>query len=135
MLEEALTYYRAHRKTKAVRWCDDQADRLSSAARRAWIGPSIAGCALAGYFDYLQREPHHRERLAAVFFAVLREMYGGESLWQNKRPKRAKLEVAKTMTATEMQRRLGISRSYAHQLRKEALTALSLDARARSRKK
>ncbi len=38
-----------------------------------------------------------------------------------KRPKGPKLEAAKTMTANEMVKKLGISRSYAYKLRAEAI--------------
>lgn len=64
--------------------------------------------------------PAHTGQFAAVLFQVLRRLYGGETIWENKRPRDAKLADAKRMTPAEMMK-TGISRSHAYALRREAL--------------
>lgn len=65
--------------------------------------------------------PQYAAHFAAVLFAVMRRMYGGETIWQNKRPRDALLIDAKRMTPDELRKKHGISRSYSYVLRRESL--------------
>lgn len=91
--------YRQQRNTKAKRWCKENGE---SFARAAGSLP-------------------HADDFAAVLFAVVRHLYGGETIWQNKRPRDAKLADARRMTPAELMATYGMSRSHAYALRREAL--------------
>lgn len=91
--------YRRQRNTKSKRWCKENGEGF---ARAAGSLP-------------------HAEHFAAVLFAVVRHLYSGETIWQNKRPRDAKLADARRMTPAELMETYGISRSHAYALRREAL--------------
>ncbi len=87
------------RNTRAKRWCADNGKTFASAAG----------------------SPTHADDFSAVLFAVVRHLYGGETVWQNKRPRDARLADARRMTPAELMKAHGISRAYAYALRREAL--------------
>lgn len=87
------------RNTKAKKWCVDNGATFARAAG----------------------SPPHADDISAVLFAVMRHLYGGETIWQNKRPRDAKLADARRMTPAELMATHGISRAHAYSLRREAL--------------
>ncbi len=91
--------YRRQRNTKAKRWCKENGERFALAAG----------------------SQSHANDFSAVLFAVVRRLYGGETIWQNKRPRDSKLADARRMTPAELMATHGISRSHAYTLRREAL--------------
>lgn len=72
-------------------------------------------------FAHAVGSPGYAVHFAAVLFEVMRHKFGGETIWQRKRPKAAKLAAARRMTPKELMRAFGISRAHAYALRREAL--------------
>ncbi len=91
--------FRRQRNSKGKRWCQENGETFARAAG----------------------SPAHAENFSAVLFAVVRRLYGGETVWQNKRPRDAKLADARRMTPAELMQAHGISRAHAYALRREAL--------------
>lgn len=101
-----------------LKLCRDEFARQRNTKAKRWATENgTAFAAAAG-------SPGHAEDFAAVLFMVMRRLYGGGTIWQNKRPKDAKLAAARHMTPAELMRVFGISRSRAYALRREALAAL-----------
>ena len=93
MLDQCARELRS-RRTKAARWCAQNGEHLAAVATGG-VGA---------------------EMWAAMLYALLRRDYGGETLWQNKRPAEAKLRAARTMTARQLMEKFGISKARAYQL-------------------
>lgn len=100
-LDHCMSEFARQRDTKAKRWAAENGAGFAAAAG----------------------SPAHAVYYASVLFSVMRHKFGGETIWQKKRPKAAKLLAAETMTAEEMRQAFGISRSHAYALRKESIQA------------
>lgn len=98
-----------------LKLCRDEFNRQRDTKAKRWAVEN--GAALAQSAG----SPAHAEEFAAVLFMVMRHLYGGETIWQTKRPADAKLAAARHMSPAELMQTFGISRSRAYALRREAL--------------
>jgi len=97
-IDRCLKEFRERKPTKATRWCLENGGILQRD---------------------LTPTPGGDQVWASLLLVVLRNLYGGEQIWQNRRPTEAKLTAARRLTAKQLQETFGISRARAYQLLKQ----------------